>query len=413
MKLTSFYCAPVCSVSRAQAMTGCYGLRVSVPWVFWPGTAYGLSAREHTVADMLKSQGYTTMIVGKWHLGDQPPFLPTHHGFDHYFGLPYSNDMLRTSSERKASVVPLMRDDKVIELLTSEEEDQLVARYTEEALQFIRKNAKTPFFLYLPHTAVHVPIHPGKAFAGKSSNGRYGDWIEEMDWSTGQVLDTLRELKLDKNTLVMFSSDNGPWLAQKADGGEAGPLRGGKGSTFEGGMRDPTLAWWPGRIAPGSVSDAVTGNIDLLPTFVEASGGTVLSDRKIDGKSLLPLLLGQTKESPREAHFYFTARKLEAVRQGRWKLALGPQAEVNGTGKDADDAKAPGVRLYDLDADIGERNNVAPQHPDIVEKLKNLAKPMSAALCEGKTEVRPAGKVDSPSMLYASPEPPHENPPKK
>ncbi len=221
MKLTSFYAAPVCSVSRAQMMTGCYGARISVPGVYFPGQTNGLNPAETTIAEHMKQQGYATQCIGKWHLGDQPEFLPTKQGFDHYFGIPYSNDMEKVSKETGAKVVPLMRDVKVAELLTDEAQSRIVELYTDEALGFIRTNQEKPFFLYFPHTAVHTPIHPGAAFAGKSANGRFGDWVEEVDWSVGRVLDTLHELKLDKNTLVVFTSDNGPWLIKGADGGSA------------------------------------------------------------------------------------------------------------------------------------------------------------------------------------------------
>ncbi len=331
MKLTSFYAAPVCSVSRAQVMTGCYGPRVSIPGVFSPGAHNGISKDEHTVAELLKAQGYATICVGKWHLGDQPEFLPTRHGFDHYFGLPYSNDMMKKAKVNGQLVVPLVRGEKVIELLTGDDQDRLTERYTDEAIKFVTENKDHPFFLYLPHTAVHVPIHPGAAFREKSKNGRYGAWVEEVDWSTGKILDTLRELKLADNTLVVFTSDNGPWLQHGKDAGEAGPLRGGKGSTWEGGVREPTLALWPGKIAPGSVCDAVAGNIDFLPTFVKLAGGTVPADKKIDGKDIAPLLFGAVKESPHEAQYYYNGYKLQAVRSGPWKLAVAPQND--GLGK--------------------------------------------------------------------------------
>jgi len=311
MKFTSFYAAPVCSVSRAQLLTGCYGARVSVPGVYGPGGKEGLNPAEHTIAERLKERGYATMCIGKWHVGDQPEFLPMKQGFDHYFGLPYSNDMQMKSSQTGQRVVPLVRDNRVEQLLTDDEQDCLVGRYTEEAVKFIRASKDRPFLLYLAHTAVHTPIHPGPAFAGKSANGRFGDWVEEVDWSAGRVLDTLRELKLDDRTLVMFTSDNGPWLIKGADAGSAGPLRGGKGSTWEGGVREPTLAWWPGRIAPGSVCDAVAGTIDLLPTAVALAGGTVPAEPVIDGRDISPLLFGKTTQSPREAHYYFRGYNLE------------------------------------------------------------------------------------------------------
>jgi hypothetical protein len=399
MKLTSFYATPVCSVSRAQMMTGCYGARVSVPGVYFPGQSVGLNPSEVTVAERLKEKGYATQMVGKWHLGDQPEFLPTRQGFDHYLGIPYSNDMLKKSAETKVPVVPLLRDEKIAELMDGEGQRRMVELYTKEAVDFIGRNKDKPFYLYFAHNAVHTPIYPGAAFAGKSQNGRFGDWVEEVDWSVGQVLDALRSQGLDKDTLVVFTSDNGPWLTKGADGGSAGPLRGGKGSTWEGGVRVPTLAWWPGRVPAGSVNDAVAATIDLLPTFVSLAGGTVPATPVIDGRDITPILLGQSKESAREAHYYFAGYNLQAVRQGRWKLAIAPQPEGNNLKKSP---KMPdGLRLYDLDAEIGEQTDVAAQHPKVVAKLKALADKISAEI-GGKepTARRPAGEVKGAKTLY-------------
>ncbi len=410
MKLTSFYAAPVCTPSRAQVLTGCYAKRVSLPAVIFPAAPIGLSADEHTIAGLLKQQGYATIAIGKWHVGDQPEFLPTRRGFDHYLGLPYSNDMggewdgaADVPAGRRKPPLPLVRDEKVIETLKPADQDRLTQRYTDEAVKFIRDHKDRPFFLYLPHTAVHVPLHPGANFRGRSANGTYGDWVEEADASTGRILGTLRELKLAEKTLVIFTSDNGPWLIQGKNGGEAGPLRGGKGGTFEGGMREPTLAWWPGHVAPGSASDAVAGNIDLLPTFVRLAGGTVPADRKIDGADISPLLLGKSKESPRAAHYYFSGNQLEAVRSGPWKLAVTPQSE--GTGK----PRVPAVSadkpfkpiLYNLDTDIGEKTDVAAEHPEVVQRLQALAARMDADLGAKKQGpgVRPPGRVAMPKPL--------------
>jgi len=413
MRLTSFYAAPVCTPSRAQMMTGCYAKRVSMPNVIFPACPTRLSAREHTVAGLLKQQGYATMAVGKWHLGDQPEFLPTRRGFDHYLGLPYSNDMggstnpaPKQAAKRKKKIVdaqprpplPLVRDGKVIEAPANQ--DMLTARYTEEAVKFISANKDHPFFLYLPHTAVHIPLHPGAAFRGKSPNGRYSDWVEEVDWSVGQVLDTLRALKLAERTLVLFTSDNGPWLTQGTNGGVAGPLHGGKGTTWEGGMREPTIAWWPGKIAPDSACDAPMSEMDVLPTLVKLAGGKMPRDRKIDGKDIWPLLSGQTTTSPHEAMFYFNGLKLEAVRSGIWKLAITPQA--TGLPKDAaEPVKHTGPRLYNLDTDIGELTDVAAQYPDVVAQLQKFVQQMDADLGvsgEGPG-VRPPGQVANPQPL--------------
>jgi arylsulfatase A len=400
MKLTSFYAAPVCSVSRAQLLTGCYGARVSVPGVFAPNHRQGLNPTEFTIAERLKERGYATMCIGKWHVGDQVEFLPTRQGFDHYVGLPYSNDMLRSAVDTKVPVVPLMRDEKVEELLTSDQQSMLTRRYTDEAVSFITKNQEQPFFLYLPHSAVHVPIHPGPEFAGKSQNGRFGDWVEEVDASTGRILDTLTQLKLAERTLVVFTSDNGPWASKGADAGSAAPLRGAKGSTWEGGVREPTIAWWPGRIAAGKSCDAVAGTIDLLPTCVALAGGTVPAAPVIDGKDISPLLFGTSTTSPREAHYYFNGYSLQAVRQGPWKLAVKPQGEAMGA-KPAADAAGKDPRLYHLEEDIGERSDVAAKHPEIVARLLALAERMDAEIGGNMPSARrPAGEVAEAKPLY-------------
>ena len=401
MKLTSFYACPVCTPSRAQILTGCYAKRVSLPNVIGPGAAVGISAAERTVAQLLKAQGYATQCIGKWHVGDQPEFFPTRHGFDHYLGLPYSNDMIRKSGKTGVPCVPLLRDETLLEEVSAEGQNTLTARYTEEALTFIRANRDKPFFLYFPQTAVHVPLHPGDAFRGKSGNGTYGDWVEEVDWSLGRVLDALRELKLAERTLVVFTSDNGPWLTQGKNGGVAGPLRGGKGSTYEGGQRVPTIAWWPRQIAAGSTCDAVMANIDLLPTFVGLAGGRVPADRVIDGRDVWPLLSGAAKESPHEAFYYFRSETLEAVRSGPWKLELPPKS------------KTP--VLYNLDAEIGETTDVSAQHPDEVKRLQALAAAMDEDLGAQKRGpgVRPCGQAENPQVLTGGEPGPARKPPRR
>lgn len=404
LKLTSFYGAPVCSPSRAELMTGSYLARVSVPHVYFPGSPAGLNPDEVTIAERLKALGYATTCIGKWHLGDHPEFLPTRQGFDRYFGIPYSNDMQRKCSKTGRSVVPLLRDEAVEELLEDEDQRRIIERYTAEAVRFIRESASRPFFLYFPHTAVHTPIWPGEAFAGKSANGRFGDWVEELDWSVGRVLDTLRDLNLDRRTLVIFTSDNGPWLIKKSDGGSAGPLRGGKGSTWEGGVRVPTVAWWPGRIAAGAVCDAVAGTIDLLPTLVGLAGGAIPPEPVIDGRDISGLLFGTATESPREAHYYFAGYALQAVRQGPWKLAIAPQRETMGVETVGDDSKIV-PRLYNLDDEIGERTNLADRHPDVVARLRKLADTMNAEIGgDAPSARRPAGKVENPVTLYPAEE---------
>lgn len=400
MRLTSFYAAPVCSVSRAQLLTGCYGVRVGVPGVFFPAGKHGLAPGEFTIAERLGPLGYATACVGKWHLGDQPEFLPTRQGFDRYFGIPYSNDMHRESAATGEKVVPLVRDERVEELLTDAEQPRIVERYTEEAVRFIEESRDRPFFLYLPHTAVHAPIMPGERFRGASGNGKFGDWVEELDWSVGRILDTLRSAGIAENTLVIFSSDNGPWTSVVGEATSAGPLRGSKGSTWEGGVRVPTLAWWPGRIPPGSACDAVAGTIDLLPSLVRLAGGSLPAEPVIDGRDIGPLLVEGSRESPREAHFYFSGNTLEAVRRGRWKLAIAPQPSGMGR-KDPEPASREQPRLYDLDADTGERENVADRHPDVVAELKTVAARMEEELGRpGSPGRRPAGTVEAPQTLY-------------
>lgn len=405
MKLTSFYCAPVCSASRAQLMTGCYFKRVGLGGAILPVSRRGINPEERTVAELLKLQGYTTMLIGKWHLGDQPEFLPTRHGFDHFLGLPYSNDNDGDGKQKEKGVVwprlPLLQDERVVE--APPDQDKLTERYTQAAIHFITANKERPFFLYLAHAAVHVPLHPGAAFRGKSANGLYGDWVEEADWSVGQVLQTLRDLKLEDNTLVLFTSDNGPWLSKRNSSGVATPLRGGKWTTWEGGQREPTIAWWPGRIPAGSTCDAVASEMDLLPTAVGLAGGSVPADRVIDGKDIWPLLSGKSTESPHKALFYFNGNHLDAVRSGPWKLVIGAQRDGV---KDSDPLSVPASReaprLYNLDCDIGEATDVAAQQPTEVAALQKFVDLMEKdlGLSDAKAPgVRPPGQVENPQPL--------------
>ena len=402
MKLTSFYAAPVCSASRAQLLTGSYAPRVSVPGVFFPAGRLGLNPNEETVADYLSRLGYATTCIGKWHLGDQREFLPTRQGFDHYFGIPYSNDMQRVSIVEGQRVVPLMRDEQVADLLDDEGQRRVTREYTQEALKFISEHKHEPFFLYMPHTAMHVPLFPHEDFKGKSGNGAYGDWVQEVDWSVGQVLSALKQNGLDKNTLVLFTSDNGPWASKGAAGGVSGPLRGSKGGTLEGGVREPTIAWWPGTIQAGSHCDAIAGTTDILPTLVAMAGGEVRPDIKIDGKDISGILLGKTTDSPHQAWHYFKGNTLEAVRSGPWKLALKPQSLGMGIREKPADLLVKEVRLYNLDEEIGELTNVADQHPDVVARLQRMADERLADIVVGAKGpgARPPGVVENPVTLY-------------
>ncbi|MBD3676348.1 MAG: sulfatase [Planctomycetaceae bacterium] len=403
MKLTSFYAAPVCSASRAQLMTGSYAPRVSVPGVFFPAGPKGLHPDELTIADYLKEAGYATTCIGKWHLGDQREFLPTRQGFDHYFGIPYSNDMARKSATDGRAVHPLMRDEEVAAEIENEDQRQITRQYTQEAVKFIEESKDEPFFLYLPHTAMHVPIYPHPDFVGSSDNGRYGDWIREVDWSVGEILDTLRKHKLEENTLVVFTSDNGPWASKGKDGGVATPLRGSKGGTLEGGVREPTIAWWPGTIEAGTANDCIAGTPDVLPTFVSLAGGQLNPDVKIDGYDLSPVLTGKAERTERDAWYYYKGTKLMAVRSGPWKLALAPQSIGMGFREQPEDIRSD-LRLYNLDTDIGETFDVAQENPEVVARLQKLANEMIADIGSGKPGpgVRPPGTVENPVTLFPS-----------
>ncbi len=371
-RFTSFYAAPVCSPSRAALMTGCYPKRaLPIPHVLFPGNDVGLSPREITVAEVLKGAGYATGIIGKWHLGDQAEFLPLKQGFDYYFGLPYSNDMGPAKDGIKSDLgkplpiekgkgqppLPLIRNNTVLKRVLPDDQQSLVELYTDEALRFIEKHKAEPFFLYLPHNAVHFPIYPGKKWAGKSPNGIYSDWVEEVDWSVGRVLDALREQGLAENTLVIFTSDNGG--TQRAVNA---PLRGFKSSTLEGGMRVPTIAWWPKKIPADTVCDAITGMFDILPTFAALGGGQVPTDRKIDGVNIWPQLSGDSQAKPaHETFYYYRGLWLEAVRHGEWKLQL--PSEKNPSASPV---------LYNLNSDIGEATDVATENPKVVAQLQAL-----------------------------------------
>jgi len=358
VKLTDFYAAPVCSPSRASLMTGCYPRRVGIDLaggkdVLFPGQPEGLSPSEITLAELLKGRGYATACIGKWHLGDQPPFLPTKRGFDSYFGIPFSNNMANAYG---LPPLPLMRGDKVIE--ENPKQALLTERYTEEAVAFIKANKDKPFFLYLPHTMPHAPAAASEKFRGRTTRGAYGDACEEIDWSTGQILDTLKQVGLDEKTLVMYVSDNGG----PGGAGENTPLRGSKGSTYEGGIRVCAVARWPGRIPPGTVCKEIASTMDILPTFARLAGAEAPRDRIIDGIDVWPLLSGQAGAKGRETFFYYRTDLLQAVRSGKWKLIVAEQE-----GKKLNRLDTP--KMYDLEKDIGETTDVAAKNPDVVKKL--------------------------------------------
>lgn len=396
MKLTSFYSTSgVCTPSRSSLMTGCYPRRVNMhqsarnEWVLFPVAKRGLNPKEITVAEVLKEQGYATAAIGKWHLGDQPPFLPTKQGFDHYFGIPYSNDMGKRQRPKINPPLPLLQKETVIEAPV--DQNTITKRYTEEAVKFIETNKDKPFFIYLPHTMPHNPVHSSEKFRGKSKNKGYGDCVEEIDWSTGEILKTLAKCGIDKNTLVIFTSDNG---AASRWGGRNLPLSGFKGSTMEGGMREPCIARWPGTIPSGSSCDKVLSTLDVLPTFAKLAGTTAPKDRVIDGRDISALLKGESTEGVREAYYYYFRDQLQAVRSGKWKLHLQYKRRRGN--------ELLPLRLYDLEKDIGEKTNVASKHPEVVKRLMGYAEKAREDLGDGKTKgknQRPAGHVEEAKPL--------------
>lgn len=382
MRFTDFYvAASVCTPSRAALMTGCYPQRIGLPKVLNDRSTIGLNSEEQTIAEVLKTQGYATACYGKWHLGHQPEFLPMRHGFDDYFGLPYSNDMspLHPLKGDRFPPLPLIDGEVIVE--ENPDQSLLTKRYTERAVSFIKKNKDQPFFLYLAHTMPHIPLFASDKFRGKTAHGIYGDVIEEIDWSVGEILSTLKELGIDGRTMVIFTSDNGPSLTFGKHGGAALPLREGKGTSFEGGQRVPCIMHMPGKIPANSVCNELATTMDFLPTFAELAGAD-LPEKRIDGKNIRKLMSGQSSEkSPHEAIYFYRVWSLEAVRSGKWKLHLPHsyssvlEPGVNGQyGKR--EQKKIGLALFDLENDIGEQVNVADQYPAVVERLLALADSM-------------------------------------
>ena len=387
MRFTDFYvAAPVCTPSRAALLTGRYAVRSGMASerrrVLFPNSAGGLPDGEITIAEGLKTRGYATAIVGKWHLGHLPAFLPTKQGFDSYFGIPYSNDMDRIPGAKQEGPkwsqynVPLMRNEEVVE--RPPDQTTLTRRYTEEAVKIIKANREKPFFLYLAHNMPHVPIFASEAFAGKSARGLYGDVVEELDWSVGQVLAAIRAEGIEKKTLVVFTSDNGPWLIMKDNGGSAGLLQEGKGSTWEGGMREPGIFWWPGKIAAGTVTREVGCTMDLFTTALKLAGAEIPADRPIDGVDLSPVLFG-TGPSLRQTMVYYRDTTPFAIRKGRYKMHV---VTRDGYGKNPATRQDPPL-LFDLGFDPSEKYDVAKTHPDMVADLQK-------ALADHEAGVKPA-----------------------
>ena len=423
IRFTSFYAAPFCGPSRAALMTGCYPPRLSLDFNHGSKTSKtGIHPNEITIAEILKGQGYSTMMIGKWHLGHAAPFLPHRNGFDHWFGLPYSNDMWRyhpvmpprlNEDERMKAArkradytgyagkgtyydvengqgfpepLPLMEDDEVLE--HDPDQSKLTTRYTDRALEFIEENKDRDFFLYLPHAMPHVPLFVHKDRTGKSIRGLYGDVIEEIDWSVGRIVAKLKELGIDGKTMICFTSDNGPWLQYGVDAGSAGPLRDGKATHWEGGMRVPGIFRWPEKIPSGQVSSEPVANMDLLPTIAKLAGAEVPKDRTIDGKDIWPLLSGQPNaRSPHENFYYFAGGgpgkppNILAVRRGKWKLHVERVSQ-------SDDLKP--LALYDLREDVGEQFDRKELHADLVSSLIEKTEAFVKELGEN---ARPLGKL--------------------
>jgi arylsulfatase A len=383
VKFTQYYAWCYCTPSRAALLLGRLPVRSGLNRVLGARSTGGIPDGETTLAEALKARGYATMCIGKWHLGHHPRFLPTRHGFDHYLGIPYSNDMDR--ADQGEPPIPLMRDETVIEQPAVQ--DTLTRRYTEEALEFIRDHASLarqgqPFFLYLPYTFPHVPLHASPAFRGKSPRGLYGDVVEELDASVGQVLQVLRQEQLAGSTLVVFTSDNGPWLSQKLDAGSAGLLRGGKITTWEGGVRVPCLAWWHGTIAPGRVVQDLASELDLFATCIELAGGRLPAGRPYDSHSLVPLFRGTGSGSRNEVFYYFDDQ-VTAVRQGPWKLHQKTIEAASGQTKSQ--IQSPPL-LFNLATDPSERFNVALEHPDVVERLMKVIEAHRASVSPGSPQ---------------------------
>ena len=405
-RFTDFYVAqPVCGASRASLLTGCYANRIGLAGAPCHTARHGIHPDETTLGELVKSRDYATAVFGKWHLGHRPPFLPTRNGFDEYFGLPYSNDMwpYHPTARNYFTPVPLMEGEEVIAL--NPDMTRLTKWYTDRAVRFIERNRERPFLLYVAYSMAHVPLFATAKHRGESGQGLYGDVMEEIDASAGTILDTLARCGIDDDTLVIFTSDNGPWLSYGNHGGSAGPLREGKGTTWEGGVREPFIARWPGKIPAGHVCREPAMTIDLFPTVARLTGAR-LPDRKIDGMDIWPLLTGEPgAKSPHEAfYFYYHQNDFEAMRSGKWKLVF-PHRYHSLTGTPGMDGRpagytqaACGLELYDLENDIGETRNVIDAHPEVRARLEALAEKAREDLGdrltkrEGKNR-RPAGRV--------------------
>jgi arylsulfatase A len=401
-RFTSFHVAqPVCSASRAALLTGCYPNRIGIHGALGPKANVGIADGETTIAEILKARGYATGMAGKWHLGHHPRFLPIHHGFDEYLGLPYSNDMWPSHPQAIAGTypsLPLIEGDHVVDSeVTAEDQNRLTGLYTERAVSFINHHKDQPFFFYLAHSMPHVPLHVSEAYRGKSAQGLYGDVIQEIDGSVGAVLKALEANELEKNTLVIFATDNGPWLSYGDHAGRAGALREGKGTCWEGGVRVPCIMRWPGRVPSGSTCDAMLMTIDLLPTIAHLVNAE-LPKHPIDGLDVWPLLSGKPgATNPHDAYvYYYEQNQLQAVvsGDGRWKLEL-PHSYRSLSGHPGGHGGVPvkyqqieinQPELYDLASDQGETTDIAARNPDIVKRLLAVAERARVELGDSLTK---------------------------
>ncbi len=392
MRWTDFYVAQaVCSASRAALLTGCYPNRIGIRGALGPGSKVGIAESETTLAELLRDRGYRTAIYGKWHLGHREPFLPTRHGFEEYYGLPYSNDMWPFHpTNPNFPPLPLIEGEEVIE--TNPDQTRLTGAYAERTVQFIETHANEPFFVYLAHNMPHVPLFASESFVGRTEQGLYGDVIGEVDDSVGKILDTLERLRLDERTLVIFASDNGPWLSYGDHAGSAEPLREGKGTSFDGGVRVPCLMWWPGRIGPGTTQSAPAMTIDLLPT-IAALVDAPLPTHPIDGVDLSPWIFDGSTAIPHDALAFYWGGELQALRAGRWKLHFPHEyrslAGEPGSGGRPSPYKSEQIEwaLFDLEDDAGESVDRSSDHPEIVLRLRRLAERFREQLGDSRTGV--------------------------
>jgi len=404
MRFTNFYCAQaVSSASRAGLLTGCYPNRIGFAGALGPSAKTGIADSEETIADMLKKKNYACGAVGKWHLGHHQQFLPLQHGFDEYLGLPYSNDMWPFHPQDNSYPgLPLIEDNKIINnKVTSEDQAQLTTQYTERAVKFIEKNKNKPFFLYLAHTMPHVPLHVSDKFKGKSEQGLYGDVMMEIDWSVGEVLKTLEKYGLDKNTLIIFTSDNGPWINYGNHAGSTGGLREGKGTAFEGGQRVPCIMRWPGKIPAGTICNQLATTIDLLPTIAHISGAP-LPKLRIDGVNIISLMTdAKATSSPRKYFlYYYRQNDLDAIRNDRFKLVFPHEGRTyegfmpgnDGQPGPVTERKAFDLALFDLRRDPGERYDVKNLYPEVVEELMKVADEARKDLGDNITGIKGEGR---------------------